>query len=212
MQNQERENLVKQLKNRQYIKTKTVEQAFLNTPRELFVPNEIKIQAYIDTPLHIGCSQTISAPHMVAIMVEALDLHRDQTVLEIGGGSGYHAAVVSHIIGEKGHVYTVERHTQLAHFAEKNLKNANINNVTVHIGDGSKGLEDFAPYDRIYVTCAAPDIPPPLIEQLKDPGKLLVPIGEMTCSLILLKKNTKTIKTNDLGGCVFVPLIGKYGH
>ena len=200
------------LKKRGRIKKEKVEKAFLETPRELFIPEKIKEYAYVDTPLEIGNGQTISAPHMVAIMCEALDVKEGQKILEIGAGSGYHAAIVSKIIGKKGHIYTVERIKKLAENAKQNLKKANITNVTVKIGDGSQGLQEFAPYDIIYVTCAAPDIPEPLIEQLKDPGQILIPVGQRICELMLLDKKDDKITSKNLGGCAFVPLIGKYGH
>jgi len=207
-----RKELVKTLKYEGRIKTEKIERAFLDTPRELFVSDNIKKYAYLDSPLEIGQGQTISAPHMVAIMVEALDLKKGHKVLEIGAGSGYHAAIVANIIGDTGHVYTVERFSVLADFAKKNLESAKVKNVTIEIGDGSEGLSKYSPYDRIYVTCAAPDVPKPLIEQLKDGGKLLIPVGQMICNLELIEKNGDKIKTKNLGGCAFVPLVGKYGH
>jgi protein-L-isoaspartate(D-aspartate) O-methyltransferase len=206
-----RAELVQKLKWEGRIKTEEVEKAFLETPREMFVPESLKKYAYVDTPLEIGSGQTISAPHMVAIMVEALDIKEGQKILEIGAGSGYHAAIVSKLVGKEGHIYTIERFSSLAENAKKNLKKAGITNVTTEIGDGSKGLLKYAPYERIYVTCAAPDIPPPLIKQLKDQGKLMVPVGKMICNLELIeKKGDKIIKKN-LGGCAFVPLVGKHG-
>jgi len=119
---------------------------------------------------------------MIAIMCEELDLKKDQKILEIGTGSGYHAAIVAKIIEPNGHIYTIERHKNLAEKAKQNIKNANIKNVTIEIGDGSEGLRKYAAYYRIYVTCAAPIIPQPLIEQLKDPGKMLIPIGGTMCT------------------------------
>jgi len=209
---QKRKNLVENLKSIRYIKSVEIEKAFLETPRELFVPEKLKNHAYIDTPLEIGNGQTISAPHMVAIMCEELDLKKDQKILEIGAGSGYHAAVLSKIIGTNGHIYTVERIEALAENAKQNLEKANIKNVTVITGDGSEGLVNYAPYDRIYVTCAAPYVPQPLIDQLKDPGKMLVPVGDRICTLFLVEKINGKIKKENHGGCAFVPLIGKYGH
>lgn len=203
--------LVNQLKREGRIYTKEVEKAFLDIPRENFVPDSLKKVAYIDSPLEIGKGQTISAPHMVAIMVEALDLKIGQKVLEIGTGSGYHSAIVSKLVGENGHVYTTERFSSLSENAKKNLENTGITNVTVVTKDGSEGLPEFAPYDRIYVTCAAPDIPPPLIEQLKDQGKLMVPVGKMICNLELIEKIEDKIIKKNLGGCAFVPLVGKHG-
>jgi protein-L-isoaspartate(D-aspartate) O-methyltransferase len=148
---------------------------------------------------------------MVAIMCEALDIKKGQSILEIGAGSGYHAAIVSKIIGEKGHIYTVERFSSLAVRAKKNLENAGIYNVTVETGDGSEGLPQYAPYERIYVTCAAPEIPNPLLEQLKDSGKMLVPIGRLICNLKLIEKKGIRVTSEDICGCSFVPLIGKHG-
>jgi len=208
----ERYQLVNHLKSQGYIKHKSVEEAFLKTPREMFIPDNLKIHAYIDTPLEIGERQTISAPHMVAIMCEALDIKKGQTILEIGAGSGYHAAIISHLIGDTGHIYTIERFSLLAERAKDNLKSANITNVIVKIGDGSMGLKKNEPYDRIYVTCAAPKIPEPLINQLKDPGKLLIPVGQLYCDLKLINKKDSKITSENLGGCVFVPLVGKHGY
>lgn len=203
--------LVERLKIEKRIKSKKVEKAFLDIPRENFIPKFIKHYAYIDTPLEIGNGQTISAPHMVAIMCEALDIEKGQKILEIGTGSGYHAAIVSKIVGNNGHVYSIERFSSLAEIAKKNLTNIGIRNVTVEIGDGSEGLVEYSPYERIYVTCAAPEIPDSLMEQLKDPGKLLIPVGRFFCRLELVEKNKEKVSSNDLGGCAFVPLVGRYG-
>ena len=208
----ERKHLVDNLIREGYIKSEGVKKAFLKVPREEFVPDSLKIRAYIDTPLEIGHGQTISAPHMVAIMCEALDIKKDQKILEIGAGSGYHAAIVAHIVGETGHVYTIERFEKLAKRAQENLTRTRIVNITVEVGDGSEGFEKYKPYDRIYVTCASPGIPQPLINQLKDFGKLLIPVGKMFCELKLLEKRGEELVSKNLGGCVFVPLVGKYGH
>lgn len=212
MFNTSREQLVNRLVKDSYIKSDIVKKAFLTIPRENFVPEYLKLQAYVDRPLEIGKGQTISAPHMVAIMCEALDIQKGQKILEIGAGSGYHAAIVSQLLGEKGHIYTIERFEDLAKTAEQNLKNTDITNVTVVVGDGSEGLKKYEPYDRIYVTCAAPSIPNPLVDQLKDHGKLLIPVGSMYCELQLIEKKGKETQSKNLGGCVFVPLVGKYGH
>jgi protein-L-isoaspartate(D-aspartate) O-methyltransferase len=208
---EKRINLVKQLILEKRIKTKEVEKAFLKVKREDFIPDKIKNYAYIDTPLAIGKGQTISAPHMVAIMVEDLDIKKGQKILEIGAGSGYHAAIVSKLVGDSGHVYSIERYQTLFEEAKKNIEKSQIKNVTIEKGDGSEGLEKYAPYDRIYVTCAAPDIPKPLIDQLKDGGKLMVPVGRTISQLELIEKKEGKIKRKNLGGCAFVPLVGKYG-
>ena len=211
MSNDKREILVASLKREGRIKTREVEKAFLDVQRENFVPEMLKNHAYVDTPLEIGNGQTISAPHMVAIMCETLDIKKGQTILEIGTGSGYHAAIVSKIVGEKGHVYTIERFSSLAERAKKNLENTGIKNVTVEVGDGSNGLPRYAPYERIYVTCASPEIPNPLLKQLMDPGKMLVPVGRLICQLELIEKREGRITSRDICGCAFVPLIGKHG-
>jgi len=211
MFNDKREILVASLKREGRIKTAEVEKVFLEVPREIFVPEMIRNHAYVDMPLEIGNGQTISAPHMVAIMCEALDIKKGQSILEIGAGSGYHAAIVSKIVGEKGHIYSVERVPSLAERAKKNLENAGIKNVTVETGDGSEGLPQHAPYERIYVTCAAPEIPKPLVEQLKDFGKMLVPVGRLICNLELIEKKGDKITSKHICGCSFVPLIGKHG-
>jgi protein-L-isoaspartate(D-aspartate) O-methyltransferase len=188
--------------------------AMEEVPRHLFVPEAIRDDAYIDTPLSIGEGQTISAPHMVGIMVEALDLKRGHKVLEVGGGSGYHAAVVGVIVGVQGHVYSVEYIRSLVEFAKNNLRSAGLAHlVTMIHGDGSKGLPKFAPYDRIFVACAAPGLPKPLVAQLKDGGKMLIPVGgTFTSDLILCEKHGNKLKKTNLGGCAFVPMRGEYGY
>ncbi|MDI6707571.1 MAG: protein-L-isoaspartate O-methyltransferase [Candidatus Thermoplasmatota archaeon] len=208
-----RAKLVKHLIRWGYLKTPEIIEAISVVPRHLFVPERVRAQAYEDYPLEIGLGQTISAPHMVAIMLESLELRKGHKVLEIGTGLGYHSAVASVVVGEKGKIYTVERYSELAEQANKNLEIAGIKNVEVVVGDGSRGLEQFAPYDRIFATCGAPKIPSPLIEQLKENSKLLLPIGSRYMQdLILVEKINNKIKTTNLGGCMFVPMIGEYGY
>ena len=211
MLEQERERLVEHLSRSGYIKTEPVRQAFLKIPREEFIPGNLREYSYVDTPLDIGNGQTISAPHMVAIMCEALDINKGQKILEVGTGSGYHAAIVAQLVGETGKVYTIERFESLAKNAKQSLTAIHSPNVIVEVGDGSCGLPAYQPYDRIYVTCAAPSLPPPLIDQLADPGKLLVPVGDMYCELTLLTKEKHKQRIHHLGGCVFVPLVGRHG-
>ena len=148
---------------------------------------------------------------MVAIMAEELKILKGQRILEIGTGSGYHAAIVSNLVGKNGHVYSIERIPSLAASSKENLLKAHISNVTVICSDGSEGLEKHAPYDRIYVTCAAPKIPDPLVQQLKENGILLVPVGDRFCILQRVIKQNDQIHIDHLGGCAFVPLIGKHG-
>jgi protein-L-isoaspartate(D-aspartate) O-methyltransferase len=211
---EQRARLVESLKRRGYISTISVEAAMLRVPREEFLPESIRDDAYVDTPLPIGDRQTVSAPHMVAIMVEHLDLRPGMKVLEIGAGSGYHAAVCAEIVGQEGHIYTVERISSLSSFAEANLKKTGYASVvTVIFGDGTKGLPEHAPYDRIFVAAGAPYIPPPLTEQIAEGGRLLVPVGgRFYQDLIRIEKRGAELKKESLGGCVFVPLIGEHGY
>ncbi|MFO8133088.1 MAG: protein-L-isoaspartate(D-aspartate) O-methyltransferase [Thermoplasmatota archaeon] len=209
----EKERLIQRLRRNGYLQSETVIEAMSAIPREQFIPQQQRRQAYADTPLPIGHEQTISAPHMVAIMAEALQLERGHTVLEVGTGAGYHAAVVAHIV-TGGHVYTVERVPDLAAKARRNFQQLSIDNVTVVVGDGSQGLPEHAPYHRIYATCAAPRIPDTLTEQLARDGKLLLPVGQRACRLVLIEKNEELHRT-DLGGCAFVPMVsdgGNRGH
>lgn len=208
---EQRKRLVKKLVFDGRISSERVKKAFLETPRELFVPEKLRQSAYFDTPLHIGSGQTISAPHMVAIMVEALNWDEAKKILEIGTGSGYHAAVVSKIVGKNAKIYSIETIEKLAKQAEQNLKKANIENVIVKRGDGSLGLKEHSPFDIIYVTCASPDIPKPFLDQLSEGGQLLIPVGNRFCELELIQKRKDELIKKHLGGCAFVPLVGKYG-
>jgi len=183
--------------------------AMRRVPRHLFVPEKERKNAYVDHPLPIGCGQTISAPHMVAIMCDLLDIQDGMKILEIGAGSGYHAAVMGLLAGS-GHVYAVERIKTLVEFAKDNLKKAGITNVSVIWGDGSLGLPDHAPYDRISVACAAPEILKSLTDQLKTGGKLVIPVGRYYQQLYLVTK-VNGLKKEAKGGVVFVPLLGKEG-
>jgi protein-L-isoaspartate(D-aspartate) O-methyltransferase len=173
--------------------------------REDFVPQSLRDYAYRDQPLPIGKAQTISAPHMVAIMCEILRVESRSRVLEIGTGSGYHAAVLAELAKE-GAIYTVERFGGLAEHARKLLPA----NVVSLIGDGSLGLPEHAPFDRILVTCSAPEIPPPLLAQLKVGGRMVLPLGRELQELYLIRKNSVIAKEAH-GAVAFVLLTGKYG-
>ncbi len=181
-----------------------------NVPRHLFVRESDIANAYEDYPLSIGYGQTISAPHMVGIMCSLLEIEKGMKILEIGGGSGYHAAVLAELTGPYGMVYSVERVTELAEFARQNLTDAGYKNVVVTTGDGTLGLSEHAPYDCITVACAAPAVPQPLVDQLKRGGRMTIPIGKYTQELYLVHKND-VISKEMSGGVVFVPLIGEYG-
>lgn len=207
----ERRRLIENLKSEGYLSNERVIEAMLKVPREEFLIEYRKLYAYADRPLSIGEGQTISAPHMVAIMTEHLDVEEDHKILEIGAGSGYQAAVLAEI-ANRGKIITVERIPELAKKAEEDLKRVGYENIKIIIADGTKGYEEEAPYDRIIVTAGAPRIPKSLLKQLKDPGKLLIPVGgKMFQELKLVEKKGGKFSTKNLGGCVFVPLIGEEG-
>lgn len=209
-----REELVKNLVKEGILRSREVIDAMMKVPREEFVPSRYKDLAYSDTPLSIGFGQTISAPHMVAIMTEALKPCKGNKVLEVGTGSGYQAAVITEIVKPEGHVWTIEIISELASFAESNLRRAGYSDyVTVLTGDGSKGYAEAAPYDRIIVTAAAPSIPAPLISQLREGGRMVIPVGNTTYIQVLkiIEKRGNSLHVEDSIHCVFVPLVGEYG-
>ena len=205
---EERKRMVDLLR-RQGISTEVLE-AMNRVKRHLFVPPELRDQAYGDYPLPIGGGQTISAPHMVAMMCDYLKLERGDKVLEIGAGSGYHAAVIAELIGTEGRVYTIERLPLLVDFSTRNLRDAGYKNVVVVSGDGTLGLPEHAPFDKICVTCAAPSVPPPLLEQLKTRGRMVIPIGRYIQELYLVEKKNGIEKQSKCE-VAFVPLIGRFG-
>ncbi|GAB6054916.1 protein-L-isoaspartate O-methyltransferase [Methanobacterium movens] len=210
-----RKELVARLESYGIIRSPSVKKAMETVPREEFLPEEFQSRAYLDQPLPIGEGQTISAPHMVAIISEKLDLKKGMNVLEIGTGFGYNAAIVAEIIGEEGHLYSIERISSLAEVAKKNLKLTGYDKrVTVIVGDGTKGLPAHAPFSRIYVTAGAPDIPESLKNQLEIGGKLIIPVGSSNYNqelIIIDKIGENKFKSKKLGGVAFVPLIGEYG-
>jgi len=184
--------------------------AMNRVPRELFVPDHLQSRAYDDMPLPIGYEQTISAPHMVAIMCDLLDLQEGMSVLEVGGGSGYHAAVMADLVGAEGHIFSVERHPKLVERARRSLNQAGIKNVTLIEGDGSIGLPQRAPFDRISVAATAPKVPEPLKQQLKVGGKMVIPVGTVFQELVLVTRKNGFAAEEKMG-VSFVPLIGKEG-
>ena len=210
MYERERKEMVEKLVTYGYLNDKEVIRAMMKVPRHVFVPVEIQHQAYYDQPLSVGEDQTISAPHMVAIMCSALRLARGHKVLEIGAGTGYHACIIAEIVKRK--VISIERVENLVKRALENLANAGCELVEIIHGDGTKGYEKEAPYDRIIVTAGAPEIPGALIEQLKEGGLLLIPVGSRYFQeLIEVRKISGRIEKRSLGGCAFVPLIGEGG-
>jgi protein-L-isoaspartate(D-aspartate) O-methyltransferase len=179
--------------------------ALQSVPRERFVGAQHVAQAYADRPLAIGAGQTISQPYIVALMTEAARLTRRSRVLEIGTGSGYHAAVLARLAC---HVWTVERIPELAAAAERRLASLDVRNVTVLTADGSRGFPPGAPYDAILVAAAARDVPPDLLAQLAPGGRLVLPVGVPDQQrLLVLERTADGFSRRTLCGCVFVPLV-----
>lgn len=206
------ERLIERLKSYSDIKSKAVENAFRNTPRHLFVPESLQHDSYKDVPLGIGNMQTISQPTTVAVMTEALEVKSGQKILEIGTGSGWQATILSRLVGKKGRVYSIERIKELARFANRNIEKLKIKNIHISIGDGSLGLKVHAPFDRIIVTAACPEVPEPFLHQLKPSGVIVMPLGNKDYQEVyIIKKLKRGIKKLSLGYFAFVPLIGKYG-
>ena len=182
--------------------------AFLSVPRHLFVEEALVGRAYGDHPLPIGEGQTISQPYMVALMSEALELAGHERVLEIGTGSGYQTAVLAELCGK---VFTIERLKGLADRAMRRLDELGYYNVLARVGDGSLGWREEAPVDAVMVTAAAPDVPPALLEQLAVKGRLVVPVGDAHTQVLrkCVREETE-VRWTELGGCVFVKLIGQH--
>lgn len=213
------------------LKTKSVIKAFETVKREEFIPKGLDKYAYVDEPLPLFEGQTISQPYTVAVMTEALEPRAGNKIVEVGAGSGYQAALLSKIVKK---VITIERLESLYEFAKENLKN--YKNVKVILGDGSKGYKKEAPFDRIIITAAAPSIPEPLFEQLREKGIMIIPVGSKELSqsnkkwadswnkqfggtgygvgeqrLLKVRKIKGKIKIEYLGPFVFVPLVGEFG-
>jgi len=201
-----RRRLVSMLKAEGIIKSDRVEKAMLKVPREEFLPSYLRLYAYEDTPLEIMYGQTISAPHMVAIMCELLDLRPGIRLLEVGTGTGYHAAVCAEAMERRGEVYTIEYYPGLALYAIQNLARLNyLDIIHVIIGDGSRGLPKYSPFDRILVTAAAPKVPPRLIEQLGQGGVMVIPIDEgFTQVLYVITKEDGGIRMKPITYVSFV--------
>lgn len=184
-------------------------EAMTAIPRELFVPRDHRKSAYEDRALSTTHDQTISQPYMVAYMTQKLDISTTSRILEIGTGTGYQTAILARL-GQ--HVYTVERCSELKNLAEVVLAQLTIQNISFHFGDGSIGWTDHAPYDRIIVTAGAPKVPTPLIEQLVEGGKMVLPVGnEKEQIIVLIERKGDRIVETPLIPCRFVKLIGQQG-
>ena len=191
------------------IKNQRLLDAFYKVERHKFVPGDLRGTAYADFPVPIGEGQTISQPYIVALMTQCLDLTGDERVLEIGTGSGYQSAILAELAKE---IYTIERFVNLAKSAETALKESGYKNITIKVGDGTLGWKEIAPFDRIIITAASPRIPLPLTEQINESGKMVLPLGEpLSQVLTVVEKKKGKLESIQVCGCVFVPLIGKYG-
>ena len=206
---QRREEMVeKQLKDRR-IRDERLLLAMKEIPRHRFIPSTLASRAYEDGPLPIGEEQTISQPYIVAEMTQALSLTGTEKVLEIGTGSGYQTAILCRLSRE---VVTVERLESLSRAARTTLSALGVDNVLFRIGDGTLGAPDDAPFDRVIVTAAAPGIPDPLFEQMKEGGIMVIPIGgRWEQELVTVRKEMGIPRKEYLGGCRFVPLLGERG-
>lgn len=191
------------------VKDERVLSAMRSVPRHLFVPAAYRDVAYSDCPLPIGRGQTISQPYIVAVMTELLAVKPEDRVLEIGAGSGYQAAILARLAKT---VISIERINEVAEMARENLSRFGIGNVKIITGDGTIGYPEQAPYDAVLITAATPEVPPPLIDQLAEGGRLVAPVGSRDLQELvrITKKKDQAIR-EFFGGVVFVPLLGRYG-
>ena len=206
---QERRLMVELQLRHRGIRDQRVLDAMLRVPRHEFVPSSLLAAAYDDRPLPLGDAETISQPYIVAAMTEAVRVEPGDKALEVGTGSGYQAAILADL---GARVYTVERNPALAQKAREHLARLGYEGVDVIVGDGSEGYPPAAPYAVIIVTAAAPFVPPALLEQLAEQGRLVIPVGDLHHQDLLLNlKQAGAVKTRILDPCQFVPLVGKGG-
>ena len=208
---QNRERMVDRQVARRGIRNRRVLDAMREVPREAFVSSELAEFAYDDSPLPIEAGQTISQPYIVALMIAAADMRPGDRVLEIGGGSGYAAAVMSRIVDR---VYTIERHEMLSKLAADRLKRLGYDNVEIRTGDGTRGWPEAAPFDAILVAAGGPAVPQALKDQLNIGGRLILPVGDTQCEQRLLKVTricATRFEEENLGDVRFVPLISEQG-
>ncbi len=204
-------DLINFLKGSRFLNDKNVESAFRSIPRHEFVPKSELDRAYDNEPLSIMKDQTISQPGVVSRMTEWLDIKDGQKILEIGTGSAWQTAILSHLVGT-GIIYSVEIHSELVKFARENLEKFGLYNARVILGDGSLGYPKASPYDRIIITAACTEIPLPLLDQLGENGLIIAPVGGSSQSLVLLKKTSEGIvEIKNQSNYIFVPLLGKFG-
>ena len=208
----QRRALVRSWRSSGWVRSEALLAAFDAVPREEFVLPELQQQAYEDQPLPILRGKTISQPSTTMLMTDALSVEQGMKVLEIGAGSGYQSALLALLVGEKGKVFSMEVLPELVAFARRNLERIAFKNVVVVEGDGSQGLPEEAPFDRIIVTAACPKIPEPLLNQLKDGGVLVAPVGKLEVqAMVRATKSNSAVVEQRFDEFVFSPLVGKYG-
>jgi protein-L-isoaspartate(D-aspartate) O-methyltransferase len=205
-----RQRMVERLRDHYRISDPRVLAAMADVPRHLFVPEALQGRAYGDHALPIDANQTISQPYIVARMTELLECDRSSRVLEIGAGSGYQTAVLARVAGQ---VYAIERIAELARQAQARIRSLGIYNATVKCFDGTMGWSAHAPYDGVLVAAGGPEVPEPLLAQLKVGGRLVIPVGASRESqrLVRVIRTEDGFQHEEHGACAFVPLIGRYG-
>ncbi len=205
---QAKEEMLKEHLQARGIEDERVLSAFREVPREEFIPQELNHLSYEDTPLEIGNGQTISQPYTVAFMTQLLGPKEKDVVLEVGTGSGYQGAILSRLVRQ---VYSIERFKELSDKAKEVLDRLGYKNVGLKVGDGSLGWPQMAPFDGVIVTAGSPDIPPPLLEQLKEDGRLVIPVGTHGQEMMKVTKTKVGVKREVFPGFRFVPLVGEAG-
>ncbi|HEX8248849.1 MAG TPA: protein-L-isoaspartate(D-aspartate) O-methyltransferase [Pyrinomonadaceae bacterium] len=205
-----RQRMIQRLREHYQIQDERILEVMRRVPRHFFVPEALKVQAYADNALPIAGKQTISQPFIVARMTELLELAPHSRVLEIGAGSGYQTVILAQLARN---VYAIERVAQLASEAQARLQQLKIHNVALRCSDGTLGWDVYAPFDAILVAAGSPEIPEPLLQQLKTGGRLVLPVGQdrQTQRLVRVTRTEKGFQTEDFGACAFVPLIGEHG-
>jgi protein-L-isoaspartate(D-aspartate) O-methyltransferase len=205
-----RERMIQRLREHYKIRDEKVLEVMRNIPRHFFVPTALKSQTYGDNAVPIAEGQTLSQPYIVARMTELLELSGNEKVLEVGAGSGYQTSILSKLAGS---IFAIERIPQLAAEAQERIKSLGLRNVTIRCSDGTIGWEIYSPFDAILIAAGSPDIPQPLIKQLRIGGKLVMPVGKTQelQTLVRVTKSENGTKIEDFGACSFVPLIGEHG-
>ncbi len=204
------EQLISFLENSGELNSQLLKQALLKIDRRFFIPPSMQNEAYANYPLPIGVGQTISQPSTVVFMLEQLKIEPGQNILEVGSGCGWVSALLAHIVGGQGKVIGIDIIPELVELAKNNIKRFGFKNLAFIIGDGSKGLAKYAPYDRIIVSAGAKTIPRALLDELKNGGYMVIPVGEFTQDMVVIEKLGGKFKQTKFPGFVFVPLVSKF--